>query len=266
MVDTTIDNKQDKILDGLAWAKLSEQARIARIAAKLVRDIPTGIAITKVAIKEAVSATMPPYGRGRVIFEGVTEEYQRQLPIFRKRQEAHREWKQHTDNLSNLSYRINAAYAARFDRPEYRPRQSFPEAYIPQFGDPNESNYWERRNAWDKKEDERDKGDDCDDLIIYKGHTICLVTRGNNDRNSFVAVRQKKGPITKIHLSTSPQRVELSEIAMVLGGPRVQSAITSGERVVTDWINRRSVIYHDATETHEPWVETIEWQAKVSVG
>ena len=80
------------VLDALAWAGVSESARVARIAAKLVRELHQyKDEHTKTRIKDAVKATSPPYGRGKYIIAAVDAEYQRQLPIYKERKEQFRQ-------------------------------------------------------------------------------------------------------------------------------------------------------------------------------
>jgi hypothetical protein len=118
--------KREAILDGLAWAGISEAARVARISAGLVREIgDTARSHTKTRVKEAVRDTSPPYGRGKAIYEAVEEEYRRQKPIYRARLRDHTAWERRRKFLSKLSTRINAAYAFRFGRPLYQKRQHF---------------------------------------------------------------------------------------------------------------------------------------------
>ena len=81
------------ILDGLAWAGISEQARVARISAGLVKELSQhDDGHTKTRVKDAVRATSPPHGRGKAITEAVSIEYLRQAPIYQKRQADQAAW------------------------------------------------------------------------------------------------------------------------------------------------------------------------------
>lgn len=246
--------KRELILDGLAWAGISEKARIAKICAKLVRSASSH---NQTEVKEAIRNTSPPYGRAKHIFaaiwgdDGETGELTRQREIYNRRWKDRTDWENWLKNESKLSTRLNKAYASAFSRPRHLPYRHFPGGW---------SDY-EGRRAWEDQERERDKGDDCIALTHQDGHVVALCVSENGKDHVFIATRLKSGPITKSYIKakwgSAPR--DLVEAAVNLGGPKVRSAIAKGKRVKTDWINRRSFIYHDGSDHEAPKIEMVEW-------
>jgi len=252
---------RDKILDGLAWAGITEEARVALISATLVRSLPhASDAHTQTAIQLAVRNTSPPYGRGKAITKAVTKEYLRQLRIYRARFSAQAEWNQWKAHQARLETRLNNVYAAAFNRPPLEPRKSYPGGW----------NNWEDRHNWDTAEAERDKGDQCIALTHQDDYIICLVTKENENRTPHIAVRQRGGgKIVRTYFDKShpdfrtPDDLVQAEVA--LGGPKVHTALAKGKRVFTDWVGRRSLIYHDGSDFEAPKVEEVCWHISALV-
>jgi len=253
--------RKDMILDGLAWASLSEPARIALISANLVRKLTTYLkAHTKTAVKDEVRATSPPYGRGKIIAEAVEKEYRRQAPIYQARQKAHNDFKAYQEHMAKRSTRLNNTYAAAFDRIPYDPTRTSPY---------NWDDDWELRDTWSNAEHERDKGDECIGLTHQGSHVVCLMKSEDEHSKWHIATRLHKGPRVRTYLRCNHSRFSdsepknLVEAAMSLGGPKVRTAITRGKRVVTDWIGRRTFIHHDGSDYHHVHIEELPWRAVV---
>jgi len=248
------------ILDGLAWAGISEPARIARISARLVRQLGTYRSEhTKSDVKEAVRGTSPPYGRGKAIYEAVEVEYRRQLPIFAARKERHEAWENYQEHIAKRETRINHAYAAAFDRPVWEPARKNPYSY-------GDDQYY----SWNEEEQKRDKGDDCIGLTHQGGHVVCLVQHENGITAWNIATRHKRGPIVRTYLrcnlgGRTGQPQNLVEAAISLGGPKVRSALAKGKKVVTDWAGRRTFIHHEGQDHEKVWVEELPWRAVVFI-
>lgn len=247
-------NKEEVVLDALAWAGISETARIARIANKLVRGTNRyNSTVTKTAISEAVRETIPPYGRGKAICEGVAKEIERQRPIYSKRHDDQEAWERYLSHMAEMSVRINNAYASRFGRPTYSPATSY-------HGHPNAqpyggASYWEASQAHQDAEEKRDKGDSCVAFLIYQEvYAVALLRSANNlHGNNFIAVRSRLGgePVyTELRETCS----HFVEAVVSLGGPKVRSALAQGLQVCTDWVGRRSTITHRDGKT-----ETLPW-------
>ena len=99
---------RDSILDGLAWASLTEQARVSRVSAELVRSLPLHSAEhTKTDVKTAVRNTSPPYGRAKYVNKAVAVEYLRQLPIYRERQEQQAAWEKYQKYMAKRVFDIS---------------------------------------------------------------------------------------------------------------------------------------------------------------
>jgi len=246
---------REHILDGLAWASLTEQARVSRVSAELVRSLPLyNTDHTKTDIKAAVKNTSPPYGRAKFINAAVAEEYKRQLPIYRDRQEQQVDWKNYLEHMSKRATRLNHAYAAAFDRVPYQPRGNFPGGW---------SNY-DARQKWEDAENTRDKGDECLGISHQGGHVVALVESENSATRWHIATRLKSGPIVRTYLRTNAvntdQPKSIAEAAISLGGPKVKAAITKGKKVVTDWLGRKTYIHHEGQDYHEVMVETLNWR------
>jgi hypothetical protein len=243
------------ILDGLAWAGISEKARVARISARLVRELGFRDEHTKSHVKDAIRSTSPPFGRSKFIFEAVEKEYRRQLPIYRERQAAHGDWEQYKTHMAKRSTRLNLAYAAAFGRPDYAPTRSNPHPW----------HEYDARAAWDAAERERDKGDKCVALTHQNGYVVCLMTNENESDAHHIAVRYKNGPITRTYLRTNYTRrrdtpENFVEAIVSLGGPKVKAALAQGKKVVTDWVGRRTFIHHEGQDHHHPHIEEIPWR------
>lgn len=236
---------KDRILDGLAWAGVSDTERVARISALLVRE--TGGAynqLTKTRLKEAVRETCPPYGRGKAICELVTKEVDRQRVIYDRRQDAHQERASRQQLLARMDTRLNRAYARVFERPDYDPWHSF---------NPSGDGYdWDERTAWEEKERERDKGDKCLALTHWQEHVVCLVLGISDNHRVHIATRLRKGEIVRTYLRESTG--DLVGAAILLGGPKVRAAFSQGIRVTTDWLGRSTTVhYTDRREVTLPW-------------
>jgi len=242
------------ILDGLAWAGMTEPARIARITAQLTRERHGSSPITQTRIKDAIRATVPPYGRGKAIFEaiygvGKAGELQRQQEIYSGRQRMQNGWEREVSYLSELSTRLNLAYAAAFDRPPFREYKHFP-------------GHWSEHDAraeWDKQERARPRGDTCLALTHQDGYVVCLVRDAGR---THVATRLKRGPVVRTFLRDL-EAENLTQAIVSLGGPRVRAALSKGKRVKTDWVGRRSYIHHDGSDHHSPKIEEIPWEAAI---
>lgn len=131
--------QREMVLDGLAWAGMPEQARVAKLAAKLVRQsgAPNH---TQAHVKEVIRNTAPPYGRAKYIFEKVYgkkvktddgeivvgSELNRQYAIFAERRNKHNEWAEWLAFRAEHSTRLNYAYASTFSRPVYELHRSAP--------------------------------------------------------------------------------------------------------------------------------------------
>lgn len=241
------------VLDALAWAGVSESARVARIAAKLVRELDHyKDEHTKTRIKDAVKVTSPPYGRGKYIIAAVDTEYQRQLPIYKERKARHDAWAEYQKHMAKRSTRVNNAYASAFDRPRYHPRQSFDGPW----GDYN------GRQAFDESERARDVGDNCVGITHQGNHVVALVRSENSTSQEHIATRLKRGVITRTYLrSVYRTKQNLVDALVSLGGPRVKAALAIGKQVETDWVGRRSFIHHDGRDHHAVGVEEIGWRA-----
>jgi hypothetical protein len=232
---------RDKILDGLAWAGISEQARVAKIAAILVRESR----VTKTRLKEAVRDTSPPYGRGKAICKLVDTEHQRQQAIYDVRQAQQRNYRIEATHREAPKTRLNNAYAYAFKRPRFDNRgRNLPEAYW---------NWdYETRQEWDEKEDARDKGDQCDALLHWGNAIVALVPYTNGDRHENIITRDQNGVIVRTYLRSDPD--DLVQAAILLGGPKVRAALTLGIRVTTHWVARKSTIhYTNKPELVLPW-------------
>jgi hypothetical protein len=245
---------RDKILDGLAWASLSEPARVARISIALVKELGTYTREhTKTRVKEAVRNTSPPYGRAKFVVEAVEKEYRRQLPIHRERQERHKAWKDYLTHMAKRSTRLNNAYAASFSRPPYMASRSYPGEYSD----------WDARRDWEEAERARDKGDECTGMTHQDGYVVALVSSESGATKWHIATRLKSGPIVKTYLRanlTSGGPQNLAEAAVSLGGPKVKAALARGKKVVTDWIGRKTYIHHEGQDHHAHGVETLNWR------
>lgn len=247
---------KNNILDGLAWAGITEEARVARVSSDLVSKLNHYTKThTRTAIKEAVRATAPPYGRGKYITEAVEVEYLRQAPIHLERRRKHDEWKKWLDNEALISTRLNRAYAGTFRRPMYSDRNTTPEGYY-------DWDYSKRRD-WDKAERERDKGDNCIGIAHQGDYVVALLSSRDSKDGNYIATRRRgEDEITYTKIEgydrwESPRN--LAEAALMLGGPKVRHAIARGKRVKTDWVARRSFIHHDGSDHEEPKVEEVAW-------
>jgi|3_EtaG_2_1085321.scaffolds.fasta_scaffold00329_24 hypothetical protein len=244
------------VLDALAWAGVSESARVARIAAKLVRELHQyKDEHTKTRIKDAVRATSPPYGRGKYIIAAVDAEYQRQLPIYKERKAKHDAWAEYQKHIVKRSTRVNNAYAAAFDRPQYHPKQRWGGSW----GD------YDGRQAFDEVEGARDFGDRCLALTHQGNHVVALLTSKNGQDGFHIATRLKRGTVTRTYLrgndDQGPQN--LIDALVSLGGPQVKAALAIGKQVETDWVGRRSFIHHDGRDHQAVGVEEISWRARM---
>lgn len=244
------------VLDGLAWAGFTEKARIAKIAAKLVREARGG-GFTKTIVKEAVKNTSPPYGRGKAIFEAlwgtadaVGGEIVRQKAIYDARQEEQAAWRNYLDHKAKRTTRINDAYASAFERPTYLSLQNYKGGW----GD------YDARQAWEDGERRRDKGEDCTALTHQDGFVVCLLVSEKETRRPHIASRLKRGEVVRTYLRSRSEPWNLVEAAVSLGGPKVKAALARGKRVKTDWIGRCARIYHDGSDHVEPMVEEIPWR------
>lgn len=242
----------EAVLDALVWAQYKEPARVAKIAAKLVRNVAgRHNPITKAAIADAVRETMPPHGRGKAIVEAVTVEYARQLVIWQKRQEQHharaRYKERYVDKIDGrLHYALNAAYASRFGRPVFLPSIDCPY----QWADV-------RREAWLAVERDRDKGDKCIGLMLFQDTVVVALlasvhagaTRGGG---YHIATIDRDGG-SPIYTALQSNCEDFSQAAICLGGPQVRGAFTRGIPAFTDWRGRRTIIHYPNKSVELPW-------------
>lgn len=244
---------RDKILDGLAWAGISEAARVAKIAAILVKE-QLGT-YTKTRIKDAVKDTSPPYGRGKAICEQVTVELERQLKIHNPRREARIDFTAWLAHRAKPATRLNDAYAFRFDRPTYDPYHFYPGSY---------TDDWNIRQAYDETETGRDKGDECIAITHWQEHVVALVETINGDTKWHIATRLHTGDIVRTYLRSCP--TDLAQVAISLGGPKVKAAYARGIRVTTDWVARKTTVhYTDRREIVLPW-RSVRWETRNNNG
>lgn len=237
---------KDRILDGLAWAGVSDAERVARISALLVRETAGTYdqRLTKTRLKEAVKETCPPYGKGKAISELVTVEVERQRVIYEQRQAAHQDYAKQRQHLARMDTRLNRAYARTFDRPHHTP-------YTP-YTPPDAQYNIDRRVEWEDAERERDKGDRCLALTHWQDHIVCLVHGINENHRNHIATRLRGGEIVRTYLRESAE--DLVEAAILLGGPKVRAAFAGGVRVTTDWVGRITTVhYTDRREVTLPW-------------
>lgn len=251
------------ILDALAWAGTTEQARVAWISAKLVRSLQIWTNThTKTDVKEAVKLTQPPYGRGKYIIEAVEKEYRRQLPIYRKRKEHHDWWQTYLKNAAARDTRLDNAYAAAFDRPQHLEAQGLDKPYS--------QSTWDERSEWDASESARDKGDQCVGLTHQGSYVVALLEIENGAMRWHIATRLHKGPIVRTYLRCNVNRLHdgkmnLVEAAVSLGGPKVKAALSRGKRVETDWVGRRTLIHHEGQDYVHAHIEEIPWRTAIFV-
>lgn len=251
------------VLDGLAWAGITEEARVARLAAMLVRQA-SAPNHTQSHIKDTIRGTAPPYGRAKYIFEKLygdkttPGEIERQFEIYIARKRAHDDFEAYLEHMSTRSTRLNKAYASRFDRPMYEPKRACPTPW--DWTMEHDHPHRDLQTAWNNREAERDKGDTCLAITHQDGYTVALVEKVNMTEQHHIAVRLRKGPIVRTSLREECHN--LVEAAVSLGGPRVRAALAKGKRVKTDWVGRRSFIYHDGSDHEEPKVEEVSWLAR----
>jgi hypothetical protein len=233
---------REKILDGLAWAGISEAARVAKISALLVREENGSYGrLTKTRIKEAVRDTSPPYGRGKIVCEKVEAETKRQGEIYKKRQSAQEEFQSWLRFRAKMGTRLNYAYAHTFERPPHVPYQSYPGEW---------SDHYDIRNKWDEEERDRDKGEECHAITHWQRHVVCLTTDVNG--RHIISTRLNKGEIVQTFLRDDSE--DLVQAAISLGGPKVRAAYPQGIRVTTDWVGRTSTVHYiDRAEVMLPW-------------
>lgn len=252
------------ILDGLAWASLTEQARVARVSAQLVRECGQyNRDHTKTRVKDAVRNTSPPYGRAKFIVEAVEAEYRRQLPIYQERQERHNAWRQYQEDTAKRATRLNNAYAAAFGRPRYFPRQQYVSPWSQKI---YSESYYEAQEAFAKSEQARDVGDECIAITHQNGYVVALVESENGTTRFHIATRLKHGPIVRTYLRTGAynnQAQNLVAAAVSLGGTKAKAAFAKGKQVDTDWVGRRTFIHHDGRDHVYAHVEEIPWRVVV---
>lgn len=264
--------QRDNVLDGLAWAGITEQARVARIASMLVRQ-PGAPNHTQTHIKETIRSTAPPYGRAKYLFEELYgrviaapegkekirtgSEIERQYAIYSERKRRQDEWKRWQEFRAHRATRLNYAYAAAFDRPVYEPSRRCPIDWDWSMGYDCEN--YKLKQQWEEEERARDKGDVCLALTHQGDHVVCLVQSEDTIERYHIAVRLKRGPIVRTYLRDKCK--DLAQAAVSLGGPKALAAIAKGKRLKTDWVGRRSFIHHDGSDHQEPKVEEIPWKA-----
>lgn len=235
-----------EILDALAWASLSDQARIARLASKLVglTGGPYGGRLTKSLIEHTVRGTKPPHGRGKLIIEGVTKEIDRQLPIWRKRRDEKEEWERYQARMAERATRLNLAYAARFDRPPYEPHRPNPYSY----------NEYDAQVAWQRQESERDKGDRCIGLLIYKrDYIVALLSSVSKMEGAYyIAVRNRHGGDV-VYTALRQGCEHFVDAIVSLGGNEVRWAMARGHRVDVDWVARNISVHYQNKTRILPW-------------
>lgn len=263
-------SQRENVLDGLAWAGISEEARVARLAAQLVRE-QSGKNHTQTHIKDTIRNTAPPYGRAKYIFNklfgrpakdndpGEIGEIERQYDIWIARQRKKNDWERYLQHQARRSTRLNNAYAAAFDRPPYEPNRDVPKEIKWTWCMGHEHPNREKEAAWQREENERDKGDVCLAITHQNDYTVALVQSENTNTSYHIATRLKRGPIVRTYLRESCD--DLPQAVVSLGGPKVRAAIAKGKRVKTDWVGRRSFIYHDGSDHEQPKVEEVPWLA-----
>ena len=256
------------VLDGLAWAGMPERARVAKIAAMLIRKAD-GDPINQTDVRHAVRETSPPYGRAKYVFQaliGVNDagerwvgEIEAQKAVYSKRQYLRKELGKREAYRALREARLNYAYAARFDRPAHAlgPMLPFEDKWDWSMGHDDPAR--QRNDDWHRKERARDKGDECRGLTHQGDHVVCLVTSVNVREVHCIKTRCGQGEIVTTYLRDRAEN--LAEAAVSLGGPKVLAAIARGKRVKTDWVGRRSFIYHDGSDHENPKVEEIPWRA-----
>lgn len=244
-----------QVLDGLVWAQLKEPARIARIASGIVRKYSRhNQSTTKTDVQQAVRETMPPHGRGKYIIEGVSKEIERQKPIFLKRSEAHQAWDAYLKHQALIGTRLNDAYAARFGRPTYLREARLNLSY-------GDDNYWEKSQAHHEAERNRDKGDNCIGLMIYKDiYTVALLSYAHkqpSQHSHYIAVRDRFGG-EPVYTELKRACKNMVEAIVDLGGPEVRGAMARGLPVNVDWVARNITI------TYPNKSVVVEWHSNKS--
>lgn len=291
--------KADLILDGLAWAGIKEPARVAKIAAKIVREISADN-LTKADVKRYVRDTSPPYGRAKHVFAALwgtgpkpiicpecgkkntpvrntcrSWGCRAELPeppedpdydegeIARQRLVYLERKKRHDAWKTYQNWR--AKRATRLNR-AYAGAFDRP-IYEPERQNPHQLNWdydsedYKLYQEWEQKERERDKGDKCLGLTHQGKHVVCLVISQNMSNYPHIATRHKKGGIVRTYLRGRPDN--LVEALVSLGGPKVRSALTQGKKVVPDWVGRRIFIHHEGQDHQNRHIEEIPWRAQM---
>lgn len=231
-------------LDALAWAGFTEQAVIAKLANKLVREHDEWGYPTKKTFENAIRNTSPKRGRAGPMLPLLEEEFKRQRPIYWQRKRDHDEWDSYLKLLSDRGYRLNAAYASRFGRAIHLGHRNCPLPYHA----PHEV-----RQKWQDAEQKRDKGDECKGLIIHQGCTVALVTTTHENGRPQIRVRYPSGKTFTTYLRDRCE--DFGSLFTSLGGRPVTGALAHGHRVDIDYRGRRFVIHHPSGETVEaPWL------------
>ena len=257
---------RDHILDGLAWATLTEDARVAKLAAKLARqryDQYNHDQHTKTHVREVVRQSSPPYGRAKYIFEalwgpgkdGDTGAMEKVWNVHLERRTKQDEFATWQEWQAEISTRLNAAYAAVFERPVYEPSRKCPIKWDWSMG--RECEAYERHTEWNIQERDRDKGDMCVALTHQGDHVVCLVSTVNMDSCPHVAVRGPGGTEVRTHLRDEVS--DWGDAVVSLGGPHILSALAKGKRIETDWVGRRFFIHHDGSDHMPRSVQELPW-------
>lgn len=235
------NRQRTETLDGLAWASLSEQAVIARLANKMLRDRGKHDRPTKTDFKQAISDTVPPRGRCGPMFDPLVAEYERQHPIYWERKETQAEWAGYQATITTRDYRVNKTYASIFAKGGVHLKHR------------NNPYHWndEKHRKWNEAENARDKGEDCKLLIKHQGYIVAVA----HDVRPVLRVKYPSGRIFSTHLRTSVNHNSFGELFTSLGGRPVTGALAHGLRVEIDYPGRRFWIHQeDGTKTQAPWL------------
>jgi hypothetical protein len=239
------NRQRTETLDGLAWASISEEAVIARLANKLAKEHAKFVSPTKKAMQEAISATVPPRGRCGPMLEPLQKEYERQSPIIWERRETQVEWDAWKTLVSTRHHRINHTYASIFGRAVNLPHRNNPY-------------HWndEKHRKWNEAEGHREKGDDCALLIKAQDCVIAVVVESTDESNPGAHIKVKR--LGSGYVYTTYLRVRCENFGSLfasLGGFPVTGALAHGEHVKIDWRGRKFIITDKDGETRfAPWL------------
>jgi hypothetical protein len=231
-------------LDALAWATLTEESTLAKLANALVKEHSRYSFPTQSKFVESIRSTKPPRGRAGPMLELLQTEYKRQHPIIWKRAENKAAWEAHLQNIANRSYRIQAAYASVFGKAIHIGYRHNPIPWQAPY---------DERHAWDEAEAKRPKGDSCNLLFLHQDCIVAVIAGENNDSRQQLKVRRRgSGYTTTTYLRTHPD--DIGQLLVSLGGVAVTGALAHGQRVEIDYPGRKFIIHHADGDTHTaPW-------------